>query len=131
MRTNLLAALLSFGAGIAAVRSAPAAWGLDPWQGVLLGTALYMGAVHPWLVRRRREADSPAGAPTDGWSGARSLVWRIALFLAIAAGEVYVYYQWLPVADLRAPFAMLSAWVVTESIGSGASRAPTAVSPRA
>ncbi|HET9950553.1 MAG TPA: hypothetical protein VFS09_02035 [Candidatus Eisenbacteria bacterium] len=133
MRTNLIAALASFGVGVTAVRWAPAAWRLDPWQGVLLGTALYMGAVHPWLVRRRRERDgvSPAAAAgrADGWNAARGLGWRVAIFLAIAAGEVYAYYQWLPVADLRAPFAMLSAWVVTESIG--ADRPSTSASRRA
>jgi len=129
MRTIAIAALLSFGMGMAAVRCAPAEWGLDRWQGVLLGTALYMGAVHPWFVRRRREADSAEGDRLDGWNAARGLGWRIALFLAIAAGEIYAYYEWLPVADLRAPFAMLSAWVVTESIG--ASRSSTSISPRA
>jgi cyanate permease len=130
MRTIVIAALASLGVGLLAVQCAPTAWRIDPWQGILLGTALYMGAFHPWLVRRRAEnADSAAGARADAWLAARSRGWRVALFLAIAAGEVYAYYEWLPVADLRAPFALLSAWVVVESIG--APRSATSASPRA
>ena len=129
MRTIVIAALASLGVGLLAVRWAPAAWRLDPWQGILFGTALYMGAVHPWLARRRGAAEPAPGDRAERWRAARSLGWRIALFLAVAAGEVYAYYEWLPVADLRAPFALLSAWVVVESIG--APRPATSASPRA
>lgn len=128
MRIIVIGAFASLAVGWALARCAPAAWRLDPWIGPLLGTALYMGAVHPWIVRGGRAIESGFGGRAALWSAARALGWRVAIFLAIAAGEVYAYYQWLPVADLRAPFAMLSAWVVTESIG--APRASTAVSPR-
>jgi len=103
----LTAAAVSMLVGLAFVRLAPAAWRLDPSQGVLLGTALYMGVLHRWIVRR--EGDQDRG--TVG-----GLVWRAALFLAFVAGQAYAYFEWLPASDLRAPFVMLSGWIVAETV---------------
>jgi len=110
MRARIFsAAAVSFLVGIAIVRLAPAAWRLDPWQGVLLGTALYMGVLHRWIARSEWEKRMTPG-----------LLWRAALFVAFVAGQAYAYFEWLPAADLRAPFVMLSGWIVAE----------TALSPR-
>jgi hypothetical protein len=48
----LPAAAASFIAGIALVGLAPAAWRLEPWQGVLLGASIYMGVLHRWIAER-------------------------------------------------------------------------------
>src|SRR5512135_652830 len=86
---------------MAVVHGAPPRWRVEPWQGILFGTSLYMGVVHRWLASR--------GAAWD-------LAWRAALFVAIVAGEAYAYFEWLPPADMRAPFVMLSGWIVAETL---------------
>ena len=101
----ILAAVLSFFVGSAVVGIAPASWRLAPWQGLLFGTALYMGVLHRWIARpewRPREAAGLAG--------------RAALFIALVAGQAYAYFEWLPASDVRAPFVMLSGWVVAETL---------------
>lgn len=105
MRARIVsAAVLSFLAGVALVRLAPAGWRLDPWQGILLGAALYMGVLHRWIARGEWERRMTPG-----------LLWRAALFVAFVAGQAYAYFEWLPASDLRAPFVMLSGWIVAES----------------
>jgi hypothetical protein len=117
MRAPALAAALgSFVLGMVLVRGAPPAWRLDPWQGLLLGTALYMGVVHRWLAWRRVRAIADSAARRSVLSDAWDLGWRLAFFLGLVAGEAYAYFEWLPPADLRAPFVMLSGWVVAESL---------------
>ena len=103
--TFVFAATLSFVVGTVAVHLAPAAWRLEPWQGLLLGAALYMGVLHRWIARREREPGTTL-----------ALVWRAALVLTFVAAHAYAYFEWLPAADLRAPFVMLSGWVVAESL---------------
>ena len=127
MRTlTLLALLASFLTGLALIHGAPPRWRLDPWQGILLGTALYMGVVNRWLAWRRAAA---AGAGDTGRLSTARAAWGLALrallFLAIVAGEGYAYFEWIPPADLRGPFVMLSAWIVTETL-----LAPRGLPPR-
>jgi hypothetical protein len=101
----ILAAVLSFFVGSAVVGIAPASWRLAPWQGLLFGTALYMGVLHRWIARPEWDSRMAAG-----------LVWRAALFIAFVAGHAYTYFEWIPAADVRAPFVMLSGWVVAETL---------------
>lgn len=123
----LLGAVVSFFVGSAVVALAPAAWRLAPWQGLLFGTALYMGVLHRWIARPEWD---PRMAP--------GLAWRVALFIGLVAGQAYAYFEWLPAADVRAPFVMLSGWVVAETLlspraprAAGAPGAPTGSWPRA
>ncbi len=104
---TLSAAAASFVVGIALVGLAPAAWRLDPWQGILLGASLYMGVLHRWIAWR---------GPSWDWRVVGELCWRAALFMALVGGQAYAYFEWLPVADLRAPFVMLSGWIVAETM---------------
>ena len=121
----ILAAALSFLVGSAVVALAPAGWRLEPWQGLLFGTALYMGVLHRWIARPEWDPGMAAG-----------LAWRAALFIVFVAGQAYAYFEWLPAADVRAPFVMLSGWVVAETLlsprGARAEGAPATGSwPRA
>lgn len=86
-------------AGVAIVHAAPRAWRLEWWQGLLLGSAIYMGIVHRW----DREG-------TAGW------LRRAAVFFALLALQAFAYFEWLPATDLRAPFVVLSVWIVTEAM---------------
>jgi hypothetical protein len=106
---TLAAAAAACLVGLLFVRLAPSEWRLDPSQGMLLGTALYMGVLHRWIGRR--EPGTAGGPRTAG-----GLLWRAALFLAIVAGQAYVYFEWLPASDMRAPFVMLSGWIVAETL---------------
>lgn len=111
----LVAAALSMGVGLAVVEGAPRAWGIEPWQGVLLGSALYMGAIHRVLVHyRSRERAESGGASWRPLIAA--LAWRAPVFLLLAAGQAYAYFEWLPSADLRGPYVMLSCWIVAETM---------------
>lgn len=120
----LSAAAASFIAGIALVGLTPAAWRLEPWQGVLLGASIYMGVLHRWIAER--------GASWN-WRAAAGLCWRVALFMALVGGQAYAYFEWLPGTDLRAPFVMLSGWIVAETMLSPrpAGRSVTGSWPRA
>jgi len=121
MRALTLAAVVaSFLLGLALIHGAPTRWRLDSWQGILLGTALYMGVVHRWLAWRRTATpvvggDAAAGMHAAG-RAAWGLTWRVAAFLGIVVGEAYAYFEWLPPSDMRAPFVMLSAWIVAETL---------------
>jgi len=136
---TLTAAAASFATGVVLVRLAPAGWRIEPWQGVLLGSALYMGVLHRWIAWRdadlARLSDTvPArNGPSRDWRLAGEVVWRVAVFLALVAGQAYAYYEWLPATDLRAPFVMLSGWIVAESTLAprGAGRRFTGSLPRA
>jgi hypothetical protein len=114
-------------AGMLMIHGAPPRWRLDSWQGILLGMALYMGVVHRWLVARQGTA---ANANHRGGGAAAftawDLAWRLAAFVGIVAGEAYAYYEWLPAADLRAPFVMLSGWIVAETMLAPRAAATTA-----
>lgn len=103
------------------VRAAPVAWRLEWWHGPLLGAALYMGALSRWMTWRLDGARGGGGG--DGAFSARTwtddawdLGWRAAVFLALFAGQAYAYFEWLPRADLRASFVMLSVWIVAETM---------------
>jgi cyanate permease len=137
MSGSLLAVVASFLAGLALIRGAPARWHVDPWQGVLLGTALYMGVIHRWLAWHRA-AKAAASAVTpwareSAWAATWSLGWRIGVFLGLIGVQAFVYFDWLPAADLRAPFVMLSGWITAETLLSPRRREPdlSAASPRA
>lgn len=118
--STILAVAASFLAGLTLIHGAPARWRLDPWQGVLLGTALYMGVVHRWLAWRRAARGmasvAPGGARETAWPVAWSLGWRVFAFLGLIAVQAYAYFDWLPPADLRAPFVMLSGWITAETL---------------
>ncbi len=114
-RLMLVAALLSIGIGFVVVRQAPKEWGVEGWQGALLGSALYMGALHRILaLHRAREADTERETAHPSLFGA--MAWRALAFLALAVGQGYAYFEWLPAADLRAPYVMLSCWIVGETM---------------
>ena len=105
MRARIfMAAAAACVAGLAIVRLAPAAWLLDPWQGVLLGSALYMGVLHRRMTGNEWDARMTVG-----------LLWRVAAFIGFVGFQAYAYFEWLPAADLRAPFVMLSGWIVAET----------------
>ena len=102
MRARMLGAAAACAAvGLIAVNAAPHAWRLEWRHGLLLGTALYMGVLHRWLARGDA---SSALAP------------RAAVFVALLALQGYAYFEWLPPVDLRAPFVLLSGWIVTETL---------------
>ena len=95
MRRRIGVAALAVGAGIAIALAAPRTWGVAPFHGILLGSALYVAALR---------------------HGSGAAV-RAAAFLALAAAQAYVVFVAAPGADVRATFVILSTWIVLESVG--------------
>jgi hypothetical protein len=98
--------------------AAPRAWEIDPAHGVLLGFALYAGALRRYARRRELEAvrDRALGR-SPGWSRrVPGLLVRTAAFFAVAGALAYVLFEAAPGADLRAAFIILSSWIVLESV---------------
>lgn len=87
--------VLALAAGVAIALAAPRAWDVAPFHGILLGSALYAGALR----------HGPGAFA------------RTAAFLALAAAQGYVVFVAAPGADLRATFVILSTWIVLESMG--------------
>ena len=87
----------------------PRRWGIHPVEALLLGSALYFGALHRHVLL----ADPGRGRPfaerlrvvTPG------LVPRGALFLGIAAIQAYACYEWMPHADVRGGFVVATTWL--------------------
>lgn len=95
MKTRIGMLVISAAAGLALSFAAPRSWGVAPFHGILLGAAMYIGALR-----------YGAGA-----------IPRAAAFLALAAAQAYVVFVAAPGADLRATFVILSTWIVLESVG--------------
>lgn len=95
MRTQVWTLVISAATGLALSFAAPRSWGVAPFHGILLGAAMYIGALR-----------YGAGA-----------IPRAAAFLVLAAAQAYVLFVAAPGADLRATFVILSTWIVLESVG--------------
>lgn len=101
----LVAAFGSMLAAGVAVAVAPDRWGLTAFHALLLGAALYAGALRGHIARR-----SNAGAAF--WRGA--LV-RAAAFLLFAGTQAMVCFELAPDADVRGFFVVFASWVVAEN----------------
>ena len=101
----LVAAIGSLLASGAAVAVAPDRWGLTAFHALLLGGALYAGALRAHVARQ-----SNAGAAF--WRGA---LIRAAAFLLFAGTQAVVCFDLAPGADVRGFFVIFSAWVVAEN----------------
>lgn len=89
----------------AAVAAAPDRWGLTAFHALLLGGALYAGALRGHLARQ------PNAGPAF-WRGA--LV-RAAAFLLFVGTQAVACFDLAPDTDVRGLFVIFSAWVVAEN----------------
>jgi hypothetical protein len=107
-RTSWVVLVASVLAGAVLARFAPRAWSIGPVQGLLVGAALYFGALRRYLA--------------DGGSMPGVLL-RGTAFLAVIAALAYLCFVAMPRVDVRAGFVILSAWLIARSVsGSGARR---------
>ncbi len=100
-RAWILIYALSVLIGFAVWRAAPARWGLEPSQAFVIGSALYFGGLHRYMMRR-----------TSGLGGTLlGLTWRAALFLAIAGFQALACFEWVPQVDVRTAFVIAATWL--------------------
>ena len=100
--------------GLALWRLAPSKWGLEFPQGILIGSALYFGALHRYTLRATADTE---GNRWVGWSGlVPGLIPRAALFLALAGLQAFACYEWMPAADVRGGFVISATWLVALSL---------------
>jgi hypothetical protein len=96
--------------GVALWRVAARRWGLEFPEAILLGSALYFGALNRYTVDA-----TAAGAGSIRWIGRggllAGLIPRAALFLAIAGVQAYVCFEWVPTVDVRAGFVLSTTWL--------------------
>lgn len=123
-RAWILIYALSVLIGLAVWRAAPPRWGLEPSHALVIGSALYFGGLHRYVMRRISGPEA-RGASGLGGSGLRSsslgvsrlggtllgLTWRAALFLAIAGFQALACYEWAPQADVRTAFVIAATWL--------------------
>ena len=105
--------------GLALWRLAPARWGLEFTQAMLLGSALYFGALHRYTLR------ATAGERTKLLPG---LLLRAAFFLALAGFQALACFEWMPTADVRGGFVLSGTWLVSLSL---IDRPPEVKAPKA
>ena len=123
-RAWIVVYVASVAVGLALWRLAPSRWGLEFPQAILIGSALYFGALHRYTLRATAEPRVPdgdaAGAGTDrrvGWGGLiPGLLRRTALFLALAGFQALACYEWMPTADFRGGFVISAAWLASLSL---------------
>jgi len=114
----------SVAVGLLLWKLAPSRWGLEFPQGILIGSALYFGALHRYTLRataQARVADGDsAEAGTDRWVGwgglLPGLIPRAAVFLALAGLQALACYEWMPSADVRGGFVVSAAWLASLSL---------------
>lgn len=100
--------------GLALWRMAPSRWGLEFPQAILIGSALYFGALHRYTLRVTTDAGPNRWI---GWGGLLpGLIPRAALFLALAGFQALACYEWMPAADVRGGFVISAAWLVSLSL---------------
>lgn len=112
----LLAASLA--AGIAMWHLAPGRWGLASSQGLVLGSALYFGGLHRFVMR---ESAGTRGPETRGaWLArkrvAAGILWRAAFFLSLAAFQAAVCFEWMPRMDVRFGYVIAATWLFALSL---------------
>ena len=104
----------SVAVGLALWRLAPSRWGLEFPQAILIGSALYFGALHRYTLR------ATAGAGTNRWVGwgalLPGLIPRAGLFLALVGLQAFACYEWMPGADVRGGFVISATWLVSLSL---------------
>jgi hypothetical protein len=124
-RTWIAVYVASLVVGLALCRSAPARWGLEFPQAMLLGSALYFGALHRYTLRATAGEGTTAGATagegaTAGTAaGAKllpGLLLRAAFFLAVAGFQALACFEWMPTADVRGGFVLSGTWLVSLSL---------------
>jgi len=99
--------------GLALWRLAPTRWGLEFPQAVLIGSALYFGALHRYTLR----ATAAAGPRWVGRGGLLpGLIPRAAFFLALAGLQAFACFEWMPGADVRGGFVISATWLVSLSL---------------
>ena len=113
-RRSILVALASGLLGLALAGLAPERWGITPVHGLLLGLALYAGA-----LRGHGERAIAGAASGTAWLG---LAARAAIFLALWWTQAVLCFDVIPDADVRRGFITLSAWVVAQALLGGTSR---------
>jgi hypothetical protein len=113
-RRSILVALVSGLAGVALAALAPERWAIGPVHGVLLGLALYAGA-----LRGQVERAIAGAASGTAWLG---LATRAAIFLALWWTQAVLCFDVMPDADVRRGFITLSAWVVAQALLGGTTR---------
>ena len=100
--------------GIALWRLAPTRWGLEFPEAILIGSALYFGALNRYTL------GVTAGSGTNRWIGRggllAGLIPRAAFFLALAGLQAYVCFQWMPTADVRGGFVLSTTWLASLSL---------------
>jgi hypothetical protein len=115
-RTWIVVYAVSLLVGLALWRLAPERWGLEFPQAMLLGSALYFGALHRYTLR----ATEGAGAEPNHWVGLGGLLpgllLRSAFFLALAGLQALACFEWMPTADVRGGFVLSATWLVSLSL---------------
>lgn len=107
----LLAASLA--AGIAMWHLAPGRWGLAMSQGLVLGSALYFGGLHRFVMR---EAAGTRWGELVRRRIIAGLLWRAAFFLALAAFQAAVCFEWMPRMDVRFGYVIAATWLFALSL---------------
>lgn len=116
--------VVSVAVGLALWRLAPSRWGLEFPQGILIGSALYFGALHRYTLRATAQARAADGGSADagtdrwvGWGGLLpGLLRRTAVFLALAGLQAFACFEWMPSADVRGGFVVSAAWLASLSL---------------
>jgi len=113
-RAWIVVYVASVAVGLALWRLAPSRWGLEFPQAILIGSALYFGALHRYTLR------ATAGAGTNRWVGwgalLLGLIPRAGLFLALVGLQAFACYEWMPGADVRGGFVISATWLVSLSL---------------
>lgn len=92
----------------------PRPWDIRPVEALLLGSALYFGALHRHVLRLDPGRERPL--PERLAAVAPGLLPRAALFLAIAAIQAYACYEWIPHADVRGGFVVATTWLAALAV---------------
>jgi hypothetical protein len=100
--------------GLALWRMTPARWGLEFPEAILIGSALYFGALNRYTL------GAAAGTGANRWIGRggllAGLIPRAAFFLAVAGLQGYVCFEWMPTVDVRAGFVLSTTWLAALSL---------------
>ena len=100
--------------GMVLWKLAPARWEWGFIQGLVLGSGLYFGALHRYVMRVE---SSRAGIRWGGNTGILpGAMLRAALFLSLVAVQAYLCYEAWPRIDIRAGFILSSAWLVALAV---------------
>lgn len=99
-------------AGVGMSRLAPARWGLAISQGLVLGSALYFGALHRFVMK----AGGGRGGRHARTKMLAGLLSRAAFFLALAALQAAVCFEWMPGLDVRFGYVIAATWLFALSL---------------